>query len=276
MKTQAVLLAFIISSLSSLGWASADKSNLEKARSLYNRKQYQRAVETYSSIPKQSDYYLEALEEKAQALGQMGKYAEALSELKSAMAPQFAGLVGPEVYQTAVITQLKTCDYVAVLETTKKFKAEFSDRLKNLTEVVQNEDSKLRSEAYAKANTTKDISINSLGPLVRKLPRHTTKDKKLSNLTKNPAAFAIRLQQLAREEIKAIEAVIDRIQIAEVEVEHRLNVLSATSKRKTQGGYQKSNDVLVFPDNDEVWFDEIGNYQAQVETCPDLARRAGI
>lgn len=265
------LLALSITSMAQAN----DLKTLESARRQYNKGNFQKSVEIYDQISKGSDYYLDALEEKAQAYGQQGKYAEALSELKSAMAPQFQGLTSSKVYLTSVITQLKTCDYEGVLTGTEKFKKEFRERIAHLKEIANSETSKLRNQAVQTIGKM-GLNFNSLGSQIRSLPRNLVKDKIALKYSKNPIRLDRRMRQLAKSELSEINIVIEKLRIAEVEVQHRLNILEESGRRSKQGGYANSTDYLIFPESEEVWIDEIGNFQGQIEKCPSFSRRVSL
>jgi len=254
---------------------SSDQKLIETARTHYNKAQYQKAVDVYSKIDVGSDAYVDAVEEKAQALGRIGRFADALAELKSVFAPPFAHSVSPEAFSTAAITHLKICDYAGVLETTKAFQKAFTPRLQNLKAIATSLANPLIDQVWSKVQG-KTVSTETLGPLVTKLPRLSLRSQALRKTQKSRTAFQQEIIALAKAEIKDVEKVAGLLNIAEVEVEQRLNVLEENGKRQSQGQIQSSSDVLVFPADSEVWIDEIGHFKAQINTCPNMTRRAGL
>lgn len=83
----------------------------------------------------------------------------------------------------------------------------------------------------------------------------------------------LRVRQLAKIDVAEYRVIINKMHIIEAEVIERLN-LDENLKGK-RGNLAKvsdgGDDVLVFPyKSDEVWFDELDNYQARVKDCPTL------
>lgn len=77
------------------------------------------------------------------------------------------------------------------------------------------------------------------------------------------------LKMSARHEVKEYRVMVNKLKLAEVEVIHRLNVdETLQGKRSDLGEVSQGRDTLVFPYTDEVWVDELDNYQARVKDCP--------
>ncbi|MGE0526958.1 MAG: hypothetical protein AB7P49_07850, partial [Bdellovibrionales bacterium] len=81
-----------------------------------------------------------------------------------------------------------------------------------------------------------------------------------------------RLRVLAKNELEEYRKVLNRMHIVEAEVIQRLHVdENLKGQRHQLPKVKDSGDVLVFPyTSDEVWFDELGAYKAQVKDCPSL------
>ena len=80
------------------------------------------------------------------------------------------------------------------------------------------------------------------------------------------------LRALATAELKEYKMILNKMHIVEAEVIQRLHVDdSLKGERGKLSKHEDRGDVLVFPYNsDEVWFDELDNYQARVKDCPTL------
>ncbi|NCN41256.1 hypothetical protein GW916_08400, partial [bacterium] len=77
------------------------------------------------------------------------------------------------------------------------------------------------------------------------------------------------LKAHAMAEVKDYRVNINKLKLAEVEVIHRLNVdESLQGERSELGKMSQGRDTLIFPYEEEVWIDELDNYQAQVKDCP--------
>lgn len=254
---------------------STDLSMLNQARRNYAKGRLDKAINFYNQIDRNSEYWLDALEEKASALGRQRKYEKTLAILKTVLAPQFEGRIGSGPYAIQAITQLKTCDYSGVLKTNKDFKKNFSQRISDLEN--------LPLDQVLKIARTSELTEESLEALIKKLPRYALRDHRVKHhaakYRKNGSKeyhLKVRLKYLAKLELKEIAKTIDQLSIAEAEVIHRANALVADDNRGRQGEIEKNMDVLVFPADEEVWFDELGHFKASVENCPGLKRRASL
>ena len=254
---------------------STDLSLMTQARRNYSKGRLDRAIALYNQVNRESEYWLDALEEKASALGRQRKYDETLAILKTVLAPQFEGRISSSPYAIQAITQLKTCDYTGVLKTNKDFKKKFSQRISDLEN--------LPLEQVLKIARKVELTEETLGSLLKKLPRNILRDHRVAQHSakyrKNGSKeyhLKVRIRYLAKLELKEIAKTIDQLSIAEAEVIHRANALVADSNRGRQGKIEKNMDVLVFPADEEVWFDELGHFKASVENCPGLKRRASL
>lgn len=90
-----------------------------------------------------------------------------------------------------------------------------------------------------------------------------------SNVTN---AARARVKDLAAQETEEIKEILRKLHIVEAEVIQQVSVAErvadkakapANESAGTTGS--KARDVLVFPGDDEVWFDEIGNYRVNVK-----------
>jgi tetratricopeptide (TPR) repeat protein len=113
---------------------SPDLLHLTKARIYFQTNKLDASIAEYNQIAEKSTYWLTSLDEKAQAFGRKGQYADVIATLQTAMAPIFADRVSPEVYFTAALTDLKICDYAAVFKVTEKFKKQMKPRLANTSD----------------------------------------------------------------------------------------------------------------------------------------------
>jgi len=81
-----------------------------------------------------------------------------------------------------------------------------------------------------------------------------------------------RLRALAQSEVKDYEVVLNKMHIVEAQAIERLHLDDSLKGQRSKLAKTDDNgDVLVFPyKSDEVWFDELDNYQARVKDCPTL------
>ncbi len=76
--TLSMLATFVAGSVAFA--AGNDKDKMNKARELYAKGKLEAAVEIYSKIQPSSDFWLEALEERAWARTRQGKFEESLAD----------------------------------------------------------------------------------------------------------------------------------------------------------------------------------------------------
>lgn len=276
MKKSLSLVLVIAFALPSLGLAAkGDLKLMQTARIQFGKGQSKKAIETYAKIQKGSEYWLEALEEQAHAYGRSGQYDKALANLKTVLAPQFTGLIGPEPYFVAALTELRICDYTAALKTTKEFKKEFKTRILNL-ESVNSKMPELMT-VYQRAQKDKKLNFEQLGHIAPKLPRMLYRDKiSISRSQKSFSSFAKIAEQLAKMELNEINNIISKMQIIESEVIQKVNLLTHAKNRQKQGNFARQKNELVFPGDDEIWFDELGQFKAEIEKCPTTQQRASL
>ena len=256
------------------------------------------AIETFDKVKKSSDFWLEAQEEKAHAFGRQREYNKVISTLLTVQAPIFDGQVGPEPYFVSALTSFKICDYSTIFRTTEQYKKRFKPRMHALMDLADNGGSDHLEAAITRLEQG-ELSIQSVGADAKFLPRNFWHDEAIqSNLTKAKSAVrkvggnegtAVQAQAnrglirgrvvaLARQELKEIQSVTQKLNILEAEVIQRIHAYEKNNKnRPTQGELaSSSSDVLIFPQTEESWADELDTYQAQVQGCPEKGVRKSV
>lgn len=241
-----------------------------------------KAYEAYDSVPKSSDLWLESVEERAHVMGRKGDYAKAIALLQTVVAAPFDSIVGPEPYFVLAITDLKICDYAAIFKVTKDYKERFQPRVSILTALSRSGDGEAVRRLLNRL-VTQPLNFDTVGNLAKDLPRGLERDNVIYSESrkndKTTAAVSIRrrVSELARQELKEIEDITNKLQIIEAEVIQRIHLAEKSkANREKQGSIASGSDVLTFPASDEVWMDELDHYQAQVEKCPAPTRRAQL
>ncbi len=256
-------------SLSLISHASAGSSKNENiaalniARSLYAKNKLDKSIEEYNKIPKQSEFWIEATEEKAWAYVRQGNYDNALSELKSIINPVFMPFVGPEALMLATFIDLKTCNYKGVFDKIKLFKNEMLPRVEALEEIIKNPKSEFITTWNQKIKSS-DLLASDLGNDITKLPRYYYRDKKAGIDSK-------RVSVLAKKDLEDISKNLKKMKIIEIEVIQRSFAYDESlTKDKLAFNGKKLKNQMTFPyekDSREVWLDEIGNYEVKTQVC---------
>lgn len=293
--------------------ATTARKNLQRARELYAEGKYESAIQTYNKVPKGTDEWLEAVEEKGWAYLRLGKTDQALAQTKTLTSPTFRSIVGSEPFFLQSLTQMKVCDYISVLETHKLFKESQRERMEALQNMA---DSGLSAELKTLTETVDrfPMKLSDLGENSKKLPRLFHRDRQAQNalLKIRLAETAIpllrqqvevssafrslnsrRLAQLqkisteARQDLsrraKILAAreteenfeLLQKINLIEIETIQRLHIdQSLDPSLYSKGEFKKADrDQLVFADDGHPWIDELDKFQVRLNACPKQVRR---
>jgi hypothetical protein len=279
-----------------------DQIYMAAARMLYQDNKLDLAMKYYDQVPKSSDFWLEALEEKAWIYTRLDQFGGTLAEMKTILSPSLIAQVGPESYFLATLASLKVCDYTNIFKVLKEFKEHNRGRmngLQQLADLGQTESSeRALSKMESGAKTWAEI-----GPDVQNLPRFINRDEILSRATyrrglakialnqatqlSNSSSFfsgvlsqaktavnnvdptlKSRLKTLAGQDLEEMKKNLLKLQLVEAEAIHHMHVGQNVAKNITE---PKPNikDKIEFPfEEDEVWLDELDHYQAQAKGCP--------
>jgi len=281
-----------------------DEVLMAAARMLYQDNKLDLAMKYYDKVSKSSDYWLEALEERAWIFARLNNFERTLGEMKTILSPTFAAQVGPESYFLGTLANLRVCDYASIFQILKDFKA------RNQTRIIE-----IQKLADTGHNQTSDLALSKLekgvetwadlGSDLDKVPRFVNRDEilnraisrqrlahqqrvEISNLASqnsyysNLAIYAVntskemeraaplRLKVLAGMDLAELKKNLMKLQLVDAEAVHRMHV-GQTYALKVNGANDKPQvkDAIEFPyDDKEIWVDEIGHYQASAKGCP--------
>lgn len=240
------------------------------ARLLYQNGALDKAIEYYKKIPRTSDYWLEAVEERAWAHAKQKKYDDAKSDLQTLTAPLFAPHLGPEPYLLQAFVDLKTCDYKAVFETLKLFKERYQKRSQGLEALKNNPKSADVQSFFDRIKSEKtSLTQTKLGADAQKFPRLAHRDQTLRNaVTAGNKAMALeKIKSLAQADLTEISNVLKKMHIIEVEAIQRMHAAQPTTKIDLKDHETGSNQIR-FPYSGEVWLDELDHYKVSSDSCP--------
>jgi hypothetical protein len=271
--TLTALAAFAAETTTVVGVKGNDKDKMNQARELYEKGKLDSAVEIYTKIQPSSDFWLEALEERAWARTRQGKFEDALADLQSITSPVWAPQVGPETYMLSTFVSLKICAYKDVLKKVDLFKKRMVPRVEVLQSMI---DQPMTDDVWQTLLKTKKskITMSSLGEKAEKFPRYFYRDKELLDLIKqgSKAKAHARLKVLAKQDLEEIETNLKKMKIIDIELIQNVLTLDKDQKVKSKdlkfAGIDK-NKSMTFPVSDEeVWVDEVGHFQVKAEDCP--------
>lgn len=276
---------------------------LTLGRVLYQKGDITGAQAAYSQVPKSSNFWIEALEERAWADLRKDEFDKALGQVTTLLSPAISPLVGPEPYFMANLMNLKICDYPRLFKTSELFKQRHRPRLAELQQLASGAELPANLANVLERFERQGVSTEAAGPLVSSVPRYAFRDhafvaametrRALINesqkaqdlgLSERITAQSVgqadaskiqaikRLRVLAQAELKEYRINLNKMHIIEAEVIERLHLDdNLKGERGKLAKADDKGDVLVFPYNtDEVWLDELDNYKARVKDCPVL------
>ncbi len=100
---------------------------LNMARVYYETKRYTEAISFYGRIPRESEYWLDAIWETAWAFFFLQKFNNTLGQIHTIHSPFFNNRFYPESYILQAITFLRICRYDQVKESMRLFKMRYKD-----------------------------------------------------------------------------------------------------------------------------------------------------
>lgn len=267
-----------------------DKLTLKSARLAFEKQDYRRSINLYSKIPSTSDYWPEALEEKAWAYVHVKEHDEALALVKTLTSPPVKYEIGAEPYLLSGIIQLRLCNYKQLFQTMNQFKKDIKPRYRALEELAKNGKSAAAERFLSRSYEAQEVSRSTVGEDVKDLPRLVFRDKRLVQAFKRSMSVSglqssgnqdgetdrqarivdSRLRALARRDMKDIEQVLRKFHLMEVEATSRMYSKVNLADRVTPAKpIQRDSETLVFPDDSgEVWLDELDNYRVDAKGCP--------
>lgn len=270
-------LTLLIASLGSFSLQvqakSSDKELMTSARSFYEKGKLDKAIELYSKIKPDSDFWLESIEERAWAHTRKGDFEKALADLHSITSPVLTPQVGPETYMLSSFVSLKICAYKDVTKKIAMFKKVMLPRVSSMEAILDDS----TSETYwdiLKETKNKKLGLIQLGKQADKMPRYFFRDKKLLSFVKqnNKEKSLSRLKELAQMDLDEIEVNLKKMKIIDVDLMQKVLTMEKELKKDPKGlkfASADPNTTVTFPvTDDELWIDEVGHYQVKANLCP--------
>jgi len=255
-----------------------EKSLIDDARLAYENNKLDQALEIYKKIPQSSDFWLEALEEKAWTYLRKNNANDALATITTVTSDLLAPQIGPEPYLLKAIINYKLCNIKGVLEDFSFFKMRFQTRSGELEKLATTQ----TNSSLPKALTVLKAHKNSLGQLkaddfgleIQNLPRYFYRDKEVqtSVATGNDSATILRISLLAKDDSKEIETILQKMHLLESQIVQQVFAYNKEMQNKQKSEYSSkiSKNTLVFPygKGNDIWVDEIDSFEAATSECP--------
>jgi hypothetical protein len=261
---------------------NTDRLQILRARAFYQNRQFDKAINQYSQLPKNSDLWITAVEERAHTYGKMGHYEKAIADFTTLFSPVFIDFISPEAFFTKSLTQLRLCQFAGVYETLEQFKKLSLPKIEAL-EKVENRQADDVILAAVNSLQTKGLNTNSYAALANQLPRNFHLHYEIQNLiTSNKGEInssqlkkiSQKLSQLAKEDLADIRVNLNKLKLVEAEIMQRLHIVEnfKKDKRNRQGKFTKKSGQIEFPFNGEIWLDELDSYLGQASLCPNKVK----
>lgn len=152
-----------------------DAVYMAQGRVLYQKKELDAALSAYQQIPKGSNLWMEAVEERAWTYLRKDNYDKAMGTMVTALSPSLSFLGGPESYFLSNLLSLKVCDYKRLFSTSELFKKRHRARLEAEQALAKTGTNDYMNNALTKFDTN-GVSQESAGALVEFLPRQIYRD----------------------------------------------------------------------------------------------------
>lgn len=257
-----------------------DRELLKSARVLFEKKQYEQAMALYVQIPQSSDYWVEALEERAWTHVHLKEHDQALADLKTLFAPPVKSEIGAEPYLLSTLIQLRLCNYNELFKVMKRFKEDIRPRHEAMQALAKTGESEASVHMLGRSAEAGQLSRMTAGPDLPNLPRLFWRDAKMQDAFRaslKPGAsdrfaniVSIRMKALAQRDVKDTDTILRKMHLIEVEAVSRIySEQNLADAKKTSVPIHRDANTLVFPDDDkDVWLDELDSYQVNAKGCP--------
>lgn len=273
-----IIISFYFSSLS-YAVSTAEKSTMDKAREFYGNGELDRALTEYEKIPQKSDFWIEAIEEKAWIYLRKNQTDKTLALTTTLSSELLAPQVGPEVYYLKALTDYRLCHIKGVFQDFELFKKRMksrSDALKKLSQGQFDPElfSKVMGVIQKYQNKISDIKADHFGLNMHKLPRYFYRDNEFLSAAKSEMKGLMieRMKLLADDDDKEISQTLKKLQLLEAQLIQQVHAYQKEMEKKRKATFagKKDDDQLIFalPGQDDPWLDELDKIEAATSDCP--------
>ncbi len=256
----------------------AEKKLMDDARSAYAAGKLDLALETYNKIPQTSDYWVEALEERAWTHLRKGENDKALSLITTLTSDLLAPQIGPEPYFLRSMIDYRLCNIKGIFQDFELFKKRFKSRADEMGKLKTNQQNLGTTKALevlkAKKASLAQLKADDFGSEMQYLPRYFYRDKTIQAAvdTDSDRRILQRLSQLAEDDVKEIDQFLQKMHLLESQVVQQVFAYNKQLHQKREAEFSKRDkNSLVFPykpDDGDIWIDEIDSFEAATTECP--------
>lgn len=282
----------------------SNKEKMTKARKLFAQGKHAEAIALYNQIPKGTDYWFQAVEERGWGFFRQDDMEKSLAQTKTLISPQFAEVVNSEAFFLQSLSQLKMCDYKSVFETHTLFKEKQKARIMAIQDLANSGSNEALTSFIAKTDFF-PLRLTDVGTSMSSLPLLFYKDKafqaellkykvsqkaletlkatsyaKLQAQMEKQSASSLnklksRIRELARQETDANFKIVQKLNLIEVEAIQRVHTdMAMDESLYNEKKFSKvDSDKLVFMDDGRPWIDELDKYEVVSKSCAKNIRR---
>lgn len=281
------------------------QEKMKQARQSFEKNDLSTAEKLYNEIPKSSDSWFEAVEERGWIAFRQDRFESALAQSKTLLSPQFASIVNAEAYLLQALSQLRICDYEGVLKTNSLFKDKQKNRITEIQNLIKTGQNQALIDFLSQVKTF-PLDSGEFTSSLSSLPGLFYRDIKVqkavlnyklaeaginvseemdSNTYKNQLTvikkrsfqqLKSRIKELAQAETNKNFKSIQSLNLIEVEVIQRIHHdLDIKEKLYSKESNFKdvNSDKLVFMDDGHPWIDELDKYEVKTKSCDKNIRR---
>ena len=252
-----------------------EKTVMDKARQSYQAGKLDKALELYNKIPQTSDFWVEALEEKAWTHLRKGETDKALSLITTLTSELLAPQIGPEPYFLKGLIDYRLCNIKGIYKNMELFRQRFKIRGEQLDKLKGTMENEASVKAIAilknKKNQLKELKADDFGSDIQFLPRYFYRDRTVlaAAETDSDRRIALRLAQLAERESRELELILQKMHLLESQVVQQVFAYNKEMHLKRKAEFSATDpNKLIFPRTEEDWLDEIDNFEAATTDCP--------
>lgn len=284
MRIQSRILVLLVLSVLTMNGALAsavvalEKKLMDDARAAYGAGKLDQALETYQKIPQSSDYWVEALEERAWTHLRKGENDKALSLITTLTSDLLAPQVGPEPYFLRTLIDYRLCNIKGIFQDFELFKKRFRIREEEMTKLKVVQPNRGTPKALEvlknKKGSFAQLKADDFGAEVQYLPRYFYRDKTIQAAIESDSERRIlqRLGQLAEDDSKEIEHFLQKMHLLESQVVQQVFAYNKQMHTKREAEFSKRDkNSLVFPykpTEGDIWIDEIDSFESATTECP--------
>lgn len=256
----------------------AEKKLMDDARSAYQGEKLQQALELYEKIPQNSDYWVEALEERSWTHLRKNDTAKALSLITTLTSDLLAPQVGPEPYFLKTLIDYRLCNIKGIFEDFELFRKRYKLRNEEMNNLRDNRANMGTNKALeilkAKKEKLAELKADDFGSEMQYLPRFFYRDPTIiaAAQTESDKRILMRLSQLAEVESKEIDLILQKMHLLESQVVQQVFAYNKQMHEKSQAEFAaidtKNNLVFPYQNQNEIWLDEIDSFEAATSECP--------